>query len=82
MVMGSSEEVSGLPKSEEQGKMEMVMMKAWTDFARDPRGGLGWPVYDPAGETLVRLGYGNRGEATFVDPDSYDYVCSNFTLEG
>ena len=82
MIFGGSEDVSGLPKSEAQRKMERVMMKAWADFARDPREGLEWPVYDPAKSTLVRLGYGNRGEATFVRPDVYDYVCSNFTLVG
>ena len=82
MVFGGSEDVSGLPKSEEQRRMERVMMKAWADFARDPRTGLEWPVYDPARPTLVRLGYGNKGEATFVHPDVYDYVCYNFTLEG
>ena len=42
MVFGGSEDVSGLPKSEEQRRMEGVMMKAWADFARDPREGLEW----------------------------------------
>ncbi|KAL8748564.1 MAG: hypothetical protein Q9184_007216 [Pyrenodesmia sp. 2 TL-2023] len=84
-VMGGSEDVSGLPKSEEQRKMEMVMMKAWAAFAKDPRKGLtklGWPRYDPDTESLVRLGYGNKGEATFVKPDVYDDVCFNVTVTG
>ncbi|KAL8897017.1 MAG: hypothetical protein Q9207_007426 [Kuettlingeria erythrocarpa] len=85
MVIGGSEEVSGLPDSREERKMQMVMMKAWAAFAGDPRGGLtglGWPRYDPDTESLVRLGYGNVGKATFVEPSVYDDVCFNVTVQG
>lgn len=85
MVFGGSEDVSGLPKNEEQRKMDMVFMEAWAAFAKDPRKGLkklGWPRYDPSTESLIRLGYNNEGKATFVKPDVYDGVCSNVTIEG
>ncbi|KAL9057286.1 MAG: hypothetical protein Q9206_002400 [Seirophora lacunosa] len=85
MVIGGSEDVSGLPKSREERKMEMVFMEAWAAFAKDPREGLeklGWPKYDPDTKSLVRLGYNNKGKATFVKPSEYDYVCSNVTVSG
>ncbi|KAL9020023.1 MAG: hypothetical protein Q9185_002711 [Variospora sp. 1 TL-2023] len=85
MVIGASERITGLPKSQEQKKMEMVFMKAWAAFARDPRKGLrklGWPEYDPDTQSLIRLGYNNIGEATFVEPSLYDDSCSNVTIEG
>lgn len=85
-ILGVSELVSGLPKSGEQRKMDMVMMRAWAAFARDARAGLreelGWPVYDPHTESLIRLGFENKGEATFVSPEVYDRVCFNITVEG
>ena len=85
MVIGGSQDVSRLPKSHEEMKMEMVFMKAWAAFARNPREGLarfGWPRYDPDTVSLIRLGYDNRGEATFVKPDVYDRVCRNITIQG
>lgn len=85
MILGVSEDVSGLPKSEEQEKMEHLMMGVWAAFAKDSTNGLkeyGWPVYNPNTESLVRLGYENKGEATFVKPDVYDAVCKNVTIMG
>ncbi|KAL9010263.1 MAG: hypothetical protein Q9173_004782 [Seirophora scorigena] len=85
MVTGASEDVSGLPKSQEERKMEMVFMEAWAAFAKDPTEGLeklGWPSYDPDTKNLIRLGYDNKGKATFVKPSEYDYVCSNVTISG
>ena len=31
------------------------------------------------GATLVRLGYANEIEASFVNPASYDALCSQYT---
>ena len=94
MVLGVAEDVSGVPivtkgKAGKQGrqeeKMMRVMMGAWAAFAGDSRHGLeeyGWPVYDPHTESLVRLGFDNKGKATFVRPEVYDDVCFNVTIEG
>ena len=50
MILAVSEDVSGLPKSDEEKKIEKVMGKAWAAFAADPTNGLseklGWPKYD------------------------------------
>lgn len=84
-MFGGSEDVSGVVKSEEEVEMERVMMGAWAAFGRDPVGGLGemgWKKYEVAGESLVRLGFGNRGEATFAGVNDYDGVCGNVTVEG
>ncbi|KAK3081682.1 hypothetical protein LTS18_003939 [Coniosporium uncinatum] len=54
------------------------MMKAWAAFARSPADGLddlGWPTYDPQGQTLVRLAFNNEAVASFVDPTVYDAPC-------
>lgn len=53
MIIGNSEEVSGLPPSSEQVQLTKVMMKAWASFADDPVHGLteqlGWPRYQVGG---------------------------------
>ena len=85
MVLGVSEDVSGLPKSEEEVKMEKVFAKTWASFAADPKAGLkglGWPEYAEGGDNLVRLGYGGKGGVEFVTPEIYDGVCRNVTVEG
>ena len=85
MVLGGSEDVSGLSRSEEEVRMQSVFMKAWAAFARDPRGGLGrelgWPEVGE-GKGLVRLGFEGRGEATFVGAGEFDGVCANVTVVG
>jgi hypothetical protein len=62
------------------GELSAYMMKAWATFAADPQKGLieplGWPGYDPAKTTLVRLDYQERMNASFVNPMVYDAQCA------
>lgn len=84
MVLGVSQHVSGLPESSAEKQLQAYMMRAWVAFADDPVNGLtkevGWPKYDSAAATLVRLGYNNSPTADFVSPSLYDSPCSGLNL--
>ncbi|PQE26535.1 hypothetical protein CJF30_00001287 [Rutstroemia sp. NJR-2017a BBW] len=67
--------------------VEKYIQGAWTTFAKDPVNGLqnyegGWPVYDPAEKTLIRLAYGNElGDGTNLEyPEVYDAACAEASL--
>lgn len=50
---------------------------AWATFARDPVNGLvkyGWPVFEPQGQTLVKLGNGSA-KAIFDAGNAFDNGC-------
>lgn len=57
MIFGASKDVSGLPASKPERRLQAVMMHAWAVFADKPKAGLskklGWPKYDPA-STLIQ----------------------------
>ncbi|MCJ1470659.1 hypothetical protein MMC07_009305 [Pseudocyphellaria aurata] len=80
MIMGGAADVSGAPNTPEQDRTMRYMMRAWASFARDPQRGLTrhlrWPRYSPRGNTLVRLGYENHANASFVAPSAYDNPCA------
>ncbi|KAJ2902886.1 Para-nitrobenzyl esterase [Zalerion maritima] len=86
MIFGGSVEVSGLPMSHEQFKLERLMQKAWYAFADDPESGLsdvmGWPVFEEGEDTLVLLGDGNESDVELVDPAVYASPCSTITMGG
>lgn len=58
------------------------MRGAWAAFAKDPAEGLnnydGWLNYNPSGNTLIRLPYGNNSQAGFtIGPSQqYDWFCT------
>jgi carboxylesterase type B len=63
----------------EEAKLSLNIRHAWAEFAKDPENGLkklGWPVYDPAKETLVRLGYKNGSEPVFASNAKYISACA------
>nr|OQO27277.1 hypothetical protein B0A51_04913 [Rachicladosporium sp. CCFEE 5018] len=85
MLFGNSVDVSGIPPEPAQVQLTRVMQKAWVAFANDPKEGLkkyGWPRFDPAGKTLIRLGYENSAVPSFVLPSTYSAGCGNVTLSG
>jgi hypothetical protein len=54
------------------------MKHLWASYAKDPEKGqqkLGYPMYDPKKDTLVRLGNGNKGEVDLVAGAMYDQSC-------
>lgn len=69
----------------EEIKFEAYMRGAWTAFAKDPVKGLrtyegGWPLYDPAKESLIRLAYHNLVGTNVAFPMLYDAGCVNASL--
>lgn len=58
------------------------MRSAWSTFAKDPVKGLnsyqdGWPQFDPAKESLIRLAYDNKVGTNLALPADYDANCSS-----
>lgn len=69
----------------EEIEFEAYIQGAWTAFAKDPVNGLttyerGWPLYDPAEESLVRLAYDNLIGTNLAFPELYDAGCANASL--
>lgn len=64
------------------------MRGAWAAFAKDPVNGLtsyqgGWPMYNPAGNTLIRLAYNNVTGTNLAMPILYDGAChTTFAYNG
>ncbi|KAK9420204.1 hypothetical protein SUNI508_06732 [Seiridium unicorne] len=52
------------PNTHRENVIGQYMRGAWAAFAKDPINGLdnydGWSDYDPDGETLIRIAYGNK----------------------
>ena len=83
MIFGASGDVSGIAPSADQKKLTKIMQKAWFSFIDDPSCGLtklGWPKFDPAGNTLIRLGNDTKPQVEFVNPSIYDAPCSTVTM--
>lgn len=85
VVFGTMKELSGDSNTEREVEVSRYMQRAWTTFAREPMHGLealGWPSYNPEGETLIRLGYEKEVEASFASPYPYDEVCRELAKAG
>lgn len=58
MIFGASNDVSGLPETQEQIQLKETMQAAWATFAANPEEGLnkefGWPIFDPKGMLFER----------------------------
>lgn len=53
VLFGVTETFTGAKDTDAEAKTGMVMRRAWSTFAKNPRDGLtselGWPRYDPSG---------------------------------
>ena len=79
VVFGTMEELSGDANTDLEVEVSRYMQHAWTTFARDPLHGLqslGWPRYDPNGNTLIQLGNGEEAAPSYVSPSKYDSICA------
>ncbi|KAF2014736.1 cholinesterase precursor [Aaosphaeria arxii CBS 175.79] len=78
MVFGTAQDVSGLTNTAAENETIKYMQKAWGTFARDSLNGLqnmGWPRFNPNGNTLALLAYNNDPKPKFVNPAVYDAPC-------
>lgn len=83
MILGGSQDASGLPASRAQNQTSRLFQRAVAAFAENPRRGLieiGWPEFNPKTESWIEIAVGNRPKATFARPDKYDGTCSNVTM--
>ncbi|KAF7957718.1 hypothetical protein EAE96_003288 [Botrytis aclada] len=66
------------PDTTEQIAIGKYMRGAWAAFAKNPENGLtnyGWPKYDAAEDTLIRLAYNNQTGTNAANPSLYDANC-------
>ncbi|KAF7955202.1 uncharacterized protein EAE97_000461 [Botrytis byssoidea] len=66
------------PETTEQIAIGKYMRGAWAAFAKNPENGLtnyGWPKYDAAEDTLIRLAYNNQTGTNAASPSLYDANC-------
>ncbi|RFU81540.1 hypothetical protein TARUN_699 [Trichoderma arundinaceum] len=83
MIFGTSEDVTGLPTTEDQRNLTNIMQTAWATFANDPVDGLtrlGWPQFDENEDSYILLGDDNRPMARFVAPSDWNTPCSTVTF--
>lgn len=78
-------EFAAPPSTENEVEVANYVQGAWVAFAKDPVDGLscyedGWPTYDPAEETLIRLAYNNSVGTNLAVPDLYDAECADVTI--
>lgn len=69
------------PSTDAEVQIGDYIRGAWAAFAKDPINGLtsyqdGWPMYDPSGETLIRLGFNNQTGTNLAMGDMYDGACA------
>lgn len=79
MIFGGTLDVTGIPDNIFEYWTTEYMMWAWATFVKNPTSGLStelfWPLYDPSGNTLVRLGYNLNPGPSFVSPGIFDNAC-------
>lgn len=85
LLFGTTNTYAGPNSTAQEIEFETYMRGAWTTFAKDPTCGLstyegGWPMYDAAQETLVRLAFDNSVGTNLAFPESYDSGCGNASL--
>jgi len=79
LVFGTTEFSSRRPDIPEEVKLSEKMRNIWTNFAKDPVNGLvkmGFPLYDPAAPTVIRIGAPNSSEIAYEPRAQFDTICS------
>lgn len=77
-TMTNTPTAAAIPNTPDEEALSAKMRHLWASFAKDPEKGLqklGYPMYDPKKDTLVRLGNGNKGEVDLVAGAMYDHSC-------
>ncbi|KAF2708538.1 carboxylesteras-like protein [Pleomassaria siparia CBS 279.74] len=83
MILGISQDVSGLPASRAQNDTWRLFQRAVAAFVDDPESGLtrfGWPQFNPDTESWIEIAVGNKANATFAKPEKYDAPCSTIVM--
>ncbi|KAH6639880.1 carboxylesteras-like protein [Boeremia exigua] len=83
MILGGSEDASGLPQTQAQKDTVKIFQRALAAFVEDPKNGLsklGWPSFHPHTNSVVEIAVGNQPNVTFAKPEQYDGLCANVTL--
>lgn len=68
------------PVTPQELEIQKYMRGAWAAFIKDPKQGLvsyGWPAYQPALPTVVRLGINNATGTNLASAAMFDGVCNN-----
>tara|TARA_R110002003_G_scaffold96_28_gene7649 strand:- start:14790 stop:15803 length:1014 start_codon:yes stop_codon:yes gene_type:complete len=83
MILGGSEDASGLPASQAQKATLKLVQRPIAAFADDPNSGLnklGWPQFDPVTNSWAEIAVDNEPKMTFAKPGRYDRACSYITM--
>jgi cholinesterase len=83
MILGGSQDASGLPASEAQNDTSRLFQRAVAAFADNPNSGLtnfGWPQFHPETNSWIEIAVGNMPKATFANPEKYDKPCSTIVM--
>lgn len=83
MILGGSQDASGLPTSQAQKDTTKLFQRAVAAFTDNPKSGLaklGWPQFDPKANTWIEIAVGNKPKVTFAKPEKYDKLCSTIVM--
>jgi carboxylesterase type B len=83
LIFGTTSSI--LNSTAEEIRFQAYIQGAWAAFAKDPVHGLtsyegGWPLYDPAKKSLIRLAYDDFIGTNLAFPALYDAGCVNASL--
>lgn len=83
MILGGSEDASGLPQTKAQRQTVRLFQSALAAFVESPKEGLsrlGWPRFSVGKESLIEIAVGNQPEVIFTKLEKYDKMCANITM--
>ncbi|KAF2006797.1 acetylcholinesterase [Amniculicola lignicola CBS 123094] len=83
MILGGSEDASGLPASQAQKDTSRLFQKAVAAFVDNPESGLtrfGWPKFDASAKPWIEIAVGNKPKASPAKPETYGAPCSTIVM--